>query len=210
MDKNDLVRADRFHFEEDRFTWLFCHTLLRLIVSAKLGITSSDVKITIDRNNKPWLEGNALLFNIAHTREAFVFAISDSVRVGIDIEKVDRNIDFRSIIRNFFSAGEIKFIIEDPDYSRDRFFLLWTRKEALLKALGTGIIEKLPDVEVFRKVNILDRRLFNNVIDPDFFCDHFIYSEKIMDYFLSLALPCRAKIIFHQLNAENIKYYWGD
>jgi len=205
IDKDDRLRADKFHFEEDRCTWLFCHTLLRLVIASKLGIDSSEVIFFTDINNKPWLEGNPLFFNISHTREALAFAISDSAIVGIDIEKVDRKIDFESIIRTFFSPGERKFILTDPDLSREKLFLLWTRKEALLKALGTGIINKLTDVEVFREINILNSISFENIVDDHSFCDHYLYSKKILNHYLSLAVPSKAKISFHHLNSENVK-----
>jgi len=207
--KNDLIRADKFHFEEDRETWLCCHTLLRIVLSEKLGIESSYVNIYYDRNNKPWLEGNPLFFNISHTRETFAFAISDFVRIGIDIEKIDRSIDFESIIRTFFSPEEMEFILADPENSRNRFFLLWTRKEALLKALGTGIIDNLTDVEVFREVNVLKQESFDNIVDNSFFCDHFIYSREIMNNYISIALPRRAKITLNHLDAERVKFYLG-
>lgn len=202
---NDKLKADRMYFSEDRDTYLFCHTLLRLVLSRKLRIDPSDLLIINDINNKPGLQGDLLFFNVSHTREAFSFAISDRLKVGIDLEKVDREIDFRSIIKTFFSSGEVKFILEDPDKSQERFFLLWTRKEALLKALGTGIVDKLQEVEVFRDINFLNHESFNNIIDNSFFCDHYIYSEKILNNYFSIAVPARAKIILHHLDIQIIK-----
>jgi len=205
FNESDRIKADKFHFEEERNTWLLCHTLLRMVISAKLNIDHSEIVITRDRNNKPWLQGNQLYFNISHTRESFAFAISDQLPVGVDIEKVDREIDFRSIIKTFFSSGEIKSILEDPGKSRDRFFLLWTRKEALLKALGIGIVDKLKEVEVYRDINFLNQASFNNIIDSSLFCDHYIYSEKIHNNYLSIALPSKSKIEFHMIDIPIIK-----
>jgi phosphopantetheine--protein transferase-like protein len=207
FDKNDVLRAERFYFKEDHDTWLFCHTLLRLFISSKLGIEPSEVIITYDKNNKPWLKGDALFFNISHTRDAFAFAISERGRIGVDLERIDRDIDFISIIKKFFSRGEVKFILEDTAGSKEKFFLLWTRKEALLKALGTGIIEKLTDVEVFREENFLNRASFENIIDESVLCEHFIYSDKVLNNYLSVAVPSRAIINFHFINYQNIGYY---
>ena len=205
IDLNDRLRADRFHFDDDRNTWLFCHTLLRLVLASELGIKHSALKIIADKNNKPWLDGNDLFFNISHTRDAFVFAVSSSSRVGIDIEKIKPAFDFRAIIRNFFSDEEARFIMADPGRSRELFFLLWTRKEALLKALGTGIINRLTDVNVSGDLNLLNRKSFENIATDDFFSDYFIYSGTILDYYLSIAIPHTAKIIFKHLGTENIR-----
>jgi phosphopantetheine--protein transferase-like protein len=204
LSQDERLRADKFHFESDRNTYVLCHSLLRKVISNKLLKDPSEVKIIYDANKKPWLNGNPLFFNLSHTRDAFAFAISDNVRIGIDLENFDRNIDFKAIIRTFFSIGEEKFILEDQEKSRDRFFLLWTRKEAFLKALGTGIIDTLQDVEVFRNENYIKRESFKNILDENYFCDHFIYSMKADNNYLSVAVPAKSKILIYHLTPESL------
>lgn len=194
----DKLKAERLHLDEDRYTYLFCHTLLRLVLSKRLDIDPKEISIVYDKNNKPFLKGNPLFFNISHSREAFAFAISQHSRVGIDLEKVNKDIDFVSVTKRFFCSQESEFILETPGDSINRFFLLWTRKEALLKALGTGIITNFSRIEVLKQKNILDRKLFDNMIDDSLFCDYFIYSKKISDYYLSIAASQKSKIIIHQ------------
>jgi 4'-phosphopantetheinyl transferase len=205
IDKNERLRAEKFYFEKDKNTYIACHSLLRMLILNKLDTDPSKINIIFDRNNKPWLKENLLYFNLSHTRDAFAFAISDHVRIGIDLENINRNIDFRTIIKTFFSNGEEEYILKNQAKSRDRFFLLWTRKEALLKAIGTGIINKLQDVEVFRDINILNKKSFENVVDDNFFCDHYLYSKKISNHYLSLAVPSKAKISFHHLNTKDVR-----
>jgi 4'-phosphopantetheinyl transferase len=203
---NDKLKADKLHFEEDRNTSLICHTILRLILSNKLNTDLSEIRILDEGNRKPRLEGDWLFFNISHTRDAFAFAISECCEVGIDLEKMDRSIDFKSIARKFFSNAERAFILDSPADSRNRFFLLWTRKEALLKALGTGIISNLSNVEVLSQGKVLNNKSFEEIDDSAFY-DHFIYSEKISNYYLSVAMTQRVKIILHQLNTEKVQSY---
>ena len=198
INSEDKLKAEKLLFVEDRDTYLICHTLLRLVLSRKLKMDPNDIPIVYDKNNKPWLEGNSLFFNISHTRGAFVFAISQSSRVGVDLEKTDRSIDFDSIIKRFFCRRECEFILESPGDSINRFFLLWTRKEALLKAFGTGIVTNHLKIEVFGQKNILDRKMFDNVVDESLFSDYFIYSKKILDYYISIAAPQKSKVIIYQ------------
>ena len=205
IDNNERLKAEKFHFENDRNTYLTCHSLLRKVISYKLNKDPSEINIIYDGNNKPWLKSNQLFFNISHTRDTFAFAISDYVKIGIDLENINSSIDFKAIIRTYFSSGEEKYILQDHEQSMDRFFLLWTRKEALLKALGTGIIDKLKDVEVFRKENHLKKGSFNNLIDNSMLRDHYIYSMKLDNNYLSVAVPCKAKIIFHHLDINEIR-----
>lgn len=207
LSQEERLKADKFHFESDRNTYILCHSLIRKIISSKLRIDPSEISIIYDGNNKPWLRGNPLFFNLSHTRDDFAFAVSDNDRIGVDLENFDRNIDFKDIIRKFFSYGEEKYILEEQEKSKDRFFLLWTRKEAFLKALGTGIIDKLQDVEVFRKENYLKKELFKNILDENYLCDHFIYSLKADNNYLSVAVPAKSKIIIYHLTPESLYSY---
>jgi 4'-phosphopantetheinyl transferase len=207
IDHKDKLKAEKLHFREDRNTYLFCHTLLRLILAKKLNADPSGIQIINEGNNKPRLEGDLLFFNISHTRDAFAFAISERVKVGIDLEKVDRNVDFKSIIVKFFSTIERKFILDSPEDSRNRFFLLWTRKESLLKAMGTGIISNLSQVHVMKKENTFSRETIEYMNDDSTYSNHFIYSKKVFKYYLSVSAPRKAKILLHQLNVEKVQYY---
>lgn len=202
IDNNDKIEAGKFKFDKDRYTYLFCHTLLRLILSKRLNMSPEDLLITYDSNKKPYLQGNPLYFNISHTRDSFAIILSEQFRVGIDLEKVDMNIDFNSLLRKSFSYQEREFILELPVESCNRFFLLWTRKEALLKAIGSGITSDLSNIEVLMKDNILNRLSFWNITDDSVFCDHYIYSKKIFDNWISVAAPEKSELIFHYTDME--------
>ena len=203
----EQLKGDKFYFDEDRETYIACHALLRLILSKKLTINPLDISFINERNTKPGLIGNPIYFNITHTREALALAISRDHYVGIDLENSNRSIDFASVIESFFSKKESEFILESKDDSSDRFFLIWTRKEALLKALGTGIITDLTHIEVSDHKNIINRKSIDNLVGDSVFNEHFIYSGKILNFFLSVALPQRAEIIINKINGENINSF---
>jgi 4'-phosphopantetheinyl transferase len=207
IDGNEKLKADNLHFEEDRHTTVLCHSLLRVMLSKKLNTDPSGIRILYKDNGKPRLEDDSLYFSISHTHDAFAFAISDGFEIGVDLEKNDRNIDFLSITRKFFSTAERAYILDSPSDSRNRFFLLWTRKEALLKALGTGIISNLAYTEVVGHGGILNNNSYEYITDDHSFYDHFIYSKKITKYYLSVAMPQKAKILMHHLNAEKVLTY---
>jgi 4'-phosphopantetheinyl transferase len=202
----EQLKGDKFYFDEDRETYISCHALLRLILSKKLNIDPLYIPFINGRNTKPGLIGNPIYFNITHTREAFALAISRYYYVGIDLEKSSRNIDFSSVIETVFSKREREFILESPDDSRDRFFLIWTRKEALLKSLGTGIITDITHIEVYDHKNIINKSL-GYLVGDSVFHEHFIYSCKVLNYFLSVALPQRVEIKINQINGENINSF---
>lgn len=204
---DEKMRANKFHFDEDRETYLSCHALLRLILSRKLNKKPSEISFINEINNKPGLMGGNMYFNITHTREAFAFAISKYFYVGIDLEKVNRNVDFTSIIETYFSNHEREYILESKTEARNRFFLLWTRKEALLKALGIGIISDLPLIEVSGERNIINKKLFDRLVSYPASSEHFIYSKRVSEYYLSIAIPQKAEIVLNHINTENLSFY---
>ncbi|GAB3992321.1 hypothetical protein GCM10028807_25150 [Spirosoma daeguense] len=69
--------------------------------------------------------------------------------VGVDIEEVNSDFNWRDVADFSFSQQEQKSLIENDDTSQ-QFYRLWTRKEALLKATGKGVDEE------FSKVPALD------------------------------------------------------
>lgn len=199
--------ADKFHFSEDRETYLLCHGLIRSILSMKLGINPSEVIFNYNINNKPGLPGNPLYFNITHVRGAFAFVISNSFYAGIDIENTDRSINILPIINSFFSKKERKFILASKVNELENFYMLWTRKEALLKAIGTGIIDNLKQIEVSDNENFIKLKSFDCPISDSVSNKHFIYSEKVLEYYLSIAIPQKAEIMLNLINEESINAF---
>jgi 4'-phosphopantetheinyl transferase len=203
----ERIRAEKFRFDDDRNTFIASHAILRLILSKKLGINPRDILFDKDANTKPVLHNSELGFNVTHTRDAFALAVSDSGYVGIDIEEVNRKVDFKSIIDSHFSRREQDFITEKENETAERFFLLWTRKEALLKAFGVGVTTDLKSFNVYNGEDI-NRVRSSDSLNYSIRCEnHFIYSKQIADYFLSIAVPVKSKIVLHKLNSEAIKSY---
>lgn len=81
-----------------------------------------------------------------------LFAISRVTRVGADIERIDVDVDVVRLARRFFPAAEAQAIEALPSSgARDLFFRLWTRKEALLKAMGGGVPSRLRTLSLPRE-----------------------------------------------------------
>lgn len=202
-------RALKLREQSDSDTYLFCHSLLRTLISKKLSIDPSDIPLQYNKSGKPAIEGDPLFFNISHTTDASAIAISLKGPVGIDIERIRIIKDFASIARKFFSKSECDFIFSSGEYELDKFFLIWTRKEALLKAVGSGIISDLPKVEVSKNVNFIDKALFNEFSDDIASSgDYFIFSWRIEDHLISVATPFSAEIQLRILDGKSAREYF--
>ncbi len=138
---NEQERAGRFRFEADRRRWSACRSALREILAHELGMTAKDVPIVIDSMGKPMLAApwQDLHFNLSHCDGLAVVALSRDAPVGIDIEHETRAAALPECETSFCHPAELASL---PDKTPDRAIALldlWTAKEALLKALGTGL-----------------------------------------------------------------------
>lgn len=136
-------RHCRLRFEEDRRDFALAHDLLRCALSAyDPRWNPATWEFVRDASGKPQLvleASAAISFNLSHTRGFVACAISSS-RVGVDVERIDRQLAFKDIAERHFSAPEVAAMMSLPLREQPtRFYELWTLKEALLKGLGCGL-----------------------------------------------------------------------
>jgi 4'-phosphopantetheinyl transferase len=145
---NDAERSKAFRYyqQTDQQRYVLQHGLLRLLLGWYLNTPAADVAFSFNPNKKPYLANSskACYFNISHSGPEMLIAIGDK-ELGVDIERINYDFKFQDITSQYFSAVEAAFINPAPDPT-SAFFLLWTRKEALLKACGAGIDDNLPQM----------------------------------------------------------------
>lgn len=79
-------------------------------------------------------------FNLSHARDHVLIAVARGQPLGVDIERIDRNIDIEGLARRFYATAEADALAALPEAQRaEAFVRLWTCKEAVLKALGEGL-----------------------------------------------------------------------
>jgi 4'-phosphopantetheinyl transferase len=120
------------------------HLLQYALLRERPGHTLSDIEYTAYK--RPFIKG-APDFNISHAGNVVVCAVAGKGHVGIDIEKPTSLsvADFRQQ----FAPEEWDAILNDPA-SPDIFYRYWTRKEAVLKAAGTGLNEAMHLLNVIK------------------------------------------------------------
>ncbi|MBR5089800.1 MAG: 4'-phosphopantetheinyl transferase superfamily protein [Ruminiclostridium sp.] len=129
-------KANAYKQEKDRLLCLGGAILMADIV----GITNES-EICFNSNGKPFAHGFPE-FNISHSGDVCALVTGDKP-VGIDIEKIDcKNL---TIAEQVFSDKEFEWMSSDPVV---RFHRLWTLKESLLKAVGTGLVDNMKSVEI--------------------------------------------------------------
>lgn len=157
---DEQEQAERFYHTEDAERFLLSRILCRLILSKYYKeLDASSVILLKDRNKKPYAAiQNPVLydlpyFNWTHSFNRILLAFS-KFAVGVDVELV-RNFDIETVAGPVMQAGELQLLEGSADKMKD-FFILWTRKEALVKALGTGMTDELRQIRVLDGSNVFE------------------------------------------------------
>ena len=125
--------------------------MLRVLLGEHLAIPPAAVEIELGQYGKPALASphESTHFNLSHTTDFALCAISRTCVPGVDIEYLDRDIDHDGLARKYFSTREQAEFQRIPASARKHAFLTcWTRKEAVAKATGQGLHLPLRDIEV--------------------------------------------------------------
>ena len=131
-------------------------SLLRTLLGHYLGQPPESLRLDYGPNGKPSLSSHSsrrtLHFNLSHTDEIALVAISAAAEVGVDVERIRSISHAKKIARRFFAAKDLSWLEEEP--SEERFFQVWTRTEARLKARGMGVFAAPSEVEAVSVTNI--------------------------------------------------------
>lgn len=156
LDDGERKRHRAFHFPEDRHLFLVAHALLRTSLSQYAGVQPQDWRFASEEHGRPQIaaaqrEGGGIQFNLSHTRGLAACAIARDVSIGIDVECLERNADWRSIAGRYFSRFETTALAALPVGEQpERFFEYWTLKEAYVKAQGGGLSIPLDGFSFYR------------------------------------------------------------
>lgn len=156
-------KTGRLHREADRQSSICARGALRVLLSGYTGVQSTDLAFRYVESGKPFLVPPAssrlggkqgrqvacdtIAFNVSHSGDWVVLAIGREQSIGVDIEKIKRNIDVRSLAARFFEPSEIE-LIQTADDPHTMFFQLWVRKEAYIKARGATLLNALGSFSV--------------------------------------------------------------
>jgi 4'-phosphopantetheinyl transferase len=144
LSPDEAQRARRFYFERDRLRFIVARGILRTLLSRYVGGAPEQLVFSYGPNGKPALAPGGgtetVYFNVAHSDHLALFAFTRAGEVGIDVERIRELPEWEQVAEAAFSAPELAQLRScPPERRREEFFRAWTRQEAVLKALGTGL-----------------------------------------------------------------------
>jgi 4'-phosphopantetheinyl transferase len=118
--------------------------LLRRLLARYVGAPPTSIALAIGAHGKPYVEHDALRFNLSHSAEHTAVALAHGCEIGVDIEHVRRIRRRAALLERCFTPAEQDRIGGDDL----RLLRFWSAKEALVKAIGRGIAYGLRRIEV--------------------------------------------------------------
>jgi 4'-phosphopantetheinyl transferase len=143
LTEDERSRSARFCFARDAERFVVARGLLRTILGLYLQEQPARLRFRYNAFGKPELstpaDRQSLRFNISHSQNQALFALSSEWEIGVDIEYVREVFDMRELADCVFSPYEVSALRVLPAYEQTQaFFNCWTRKEAYVKARGEG------------------------------------------------------------------------
>jgi 4'-phosphopantetheinyl transferase len=157
LSPDERARVDRFLFEKDQRSHLVSRGWLRVLLARYLDMPGDQFGFDYGVHGKPCLRGRGtrsphqapLQFNVSHSGELVLIALTAGRALGVDVERIRPDTKTVELAERYFSAHERAALAGvGPDLQHDAFFNAWSRKEAYIKAQGTGLSLSLDSFDV--------------------------------------------------------------
>ena len=143
LDESERARWRRFRIDRPKREFALCRAVLRSILCRWLDCKNNQLAFGSLEHGKPFalVSGRAapVSFNVSHSGSHGLIAVATRERLGVDVEDRTPHRDFNGLAETVFGPNErAEFKLLGEQDRCSTFYLLWTLKEALIKALGTG------------------------------------------------------------------------
>lgn len=161
LSETEFNRANGYHFEKDKNRFIICRALLKFFLAKHVGLEINKINLEVDSNKKPYLPNHSsVFFNISHSGDYGLIAIA-KYPIGVDIECINKEFNYKEILQNVFNQNEID-AIENSNDKQQTFYKFWTRKEAIVKAIGKGIDEGFSEISVMDGFHSIKSSIVSN------------------------------------------------
>ena len=154
-----LTREDEEEFQSciqsrERDRRQLFRALSRAVLSSYCSCSPVSLRFIYNSHGKPSIDPDTcrrpLQFNLSHAGPRGVMAVAEGFSVGIDLERISRRSHLQEIASRFFTPEEQNYYHAegDRDEQLHRFYSLWTRKEAVVKAMGESLPRWLAEISV--------------------------------------------------------------
>ena len=147
LNLEETERIFRYKSATNRETRIISRAVLRILLGRYLSLDPIKIMFELDLQKKPVLKNASdkpIHFNVSHSGDWILIAISANP-IGIDLERTDASFTYQNLLDFSFDIEEKSYILKSR-FPVETFYQLWTRKEALLKATGKGLVDELDSI----------------------------------------------------------------
>ncbi|MCX6268760.1 MAG: 4'-phosphopantetheinyl transferase superfamily protein [Bacteroidetes bacterium] len=179
LNNSENAMYERFRHELRKRQWLACRLMLKHLLAPQ------ETQITYNLHGKPFLESGSHQISISHAGDFAAVAFSETMAVGIDIEKMKERIE--RVKERFLQKNELESL--STDKRLEQLYILWGGKEALYKLHGKQDIDFRNDIYIHpfdylcHTIQYCDATLTVNG-SPE---EHILYFQTIEDYMVVVA-----------------------
>ena len=157
LDADERARWHRYRHPRPQRQFALCRAALRAILCERLCCSNDDLAFVVTDYGKPAARVRGapagIEFNVSHGGRHGLIALADSGRLGVDLEERIPRHDLDGVIAKAFAPRERRELAAAEGNSKlSIFFRLWTCKEALIKALGSGFSLDTTEFEIPRSM----------------------------------------------------------
>lgn len=150
LSPGEQERAEKYRFYRNKNNHIISRGILRALLGSYVAQPPSNLNFTISKHGKPAIQlgssAGMIHFNLSQSGNVVLYGITRECPIGVDVEYIRPIPHYERIALEYFSESEADSLLASPkELQAKRFFSLWTRKEALLKAAG-GSGEAIRDV----------------------------------------------------------------
>ncbi|VAW77368.1 hypothetical protein MNBD_GAMMA12-3642 [hydrothermal vent metagenome] len=146
LSTKESLKLESIKLKSRRDQFIITRAITRKIIADSINCPQNEIDFGIQQYGKPYCStpNIGLHFNLSHSLDVGVIAINLTQEIGIDVQQHRPQQRIIKMAQRFFSDSEIQLIEQLPEADLERaFFHIWVRKEALLKATGTGFTQGL-------------------------------------------------------------------
>lgn len=156
----EKAKADMFRKDVDRNQYILTRGGLRYLLGMYVDENPEKIVITYNKWGKPQLEQRySLNFSLSHSVDYSLIAFTKSCEIGVDVEFINPNLNVDELVSVFLNPSEFDSWQNVPIQQKTEYFYkLWVGKEAFIKALGKGWLER---EETINSLTILPNKLLS-------------------------------------------------
>lgn len=143
-------RVNEFYFETSKLRFIVSRGMLRILLSYYTNISSSNIDFCTNKYGKLFLKNYPeLQFNMSYSNKIICYAFTLFHPLGVDVEWKNPDFDISTVIEFVLTPTEQKFFMgANLEEKSSIFYEIWSKKEALVKAIGVGLSYPIHTIDV--------------------------------------------------------------